>query len=217
MRYRMADDCSAGFAIMPIIMIFVFISILSRALKGTSKMGGGYSSYGGGRNRTSGSGFYAMQYLAQQGSSRPYQPSGYSGYNPPYTPPSSYRAQPNTPAHGQPGYGPQAYAQPGYGPQAYAQPGYGQPAYGQPGYAQQQPYPQTPSYPGAQPSFPTASSGRYGSGFSSAPAPAYSSGQPAGYAPAAPVPEAPKVSCNYCGSLNPGTEKNCLLCGAPIK
>jgi hypothetical protein len=198
----MADDCSAGFAILPIIMIFVFISILSRALKGTSRMGGGYSSYGGGRYRTYGSGFYAMQYLASQGSNRPYQSSGYYGYNPPYTPPSAYRTQPYAPSYGQPAYG---------------QPAYGQPAYGQPAYAQPQSYPQSQSYPGAQPSYPTSSSGQYGPAFSSAPAPAYPSGQPSGYTPSAPVPEAPKVSCNYCGSLNPGTEKNCLLCGAPIK
>jgi len=193
----MAEDCSAGFAIMPIIFIFIFISILSRALRGASRMGGGYSGYGGGRTRTYGSGFYALQYLAQQGSSRPYQSSGYSGYNPPYTPPSAYRSQPYAPSYGQP---------------AYNQPGYGQPA-----YPQQQTYQQPRPYPGAQPSYPPSSSGQYGSAFSSAPAPAYSSGQPSGYTPSPPVLEAPKAPCSYCGSLNPSTERNCLLCGAPIK
>ena len=193
MRYRMADDCSAGFAILPIIMIFVFISILSRALRGSGARG--YSSYGGRSYRTYGSGMLAMQYLAQQGSYRPYQSGGYTGYNQPYTPPSAYRTQAYSPSPVQP-----AYNQPAYG-----QPAYNQPAYGQPAYAQ------------SQPSYPAYSSGQYGSGFQSAPAPAYYSGQPSGYTPAAPVPEAPKVSCNYCGSLNPGAERNCLLCGAPIK
>ena len=186
---------------MPIIFIFIFISILSRALRGASRSGG-FSSYGGGRSRTYGSGFYALQYLAQQGSSRPYQSSGYSSYNPPYTPPSTYRSQPYT----------QSYTQPSYNQPAYPQPGYGQPA-----YTQQQTYQQSQSYPGAQPSYPTSSSGQYGSAFSSAPAPAYSSGQPSGYTPSQPVLEAPKAPCNYCGSLNPSTERNCLLCGAPIK
>jgi hypothetical protein len=184
----MADDCSAGFAILPIIFIFVFISILSRALRGASGSGG-YSSYGGGRYRTYGSGGLALQYLAQQGS---YRSGGYSQYNTPYVPPSSYGTAPYT--------------------QTYSQPNYNQPA-----YPQQQGYAQSQPYPGAQPPYPTSSSSQYGSGFSSAPAPAYSTGQPGGYTPSAPLPEAPKVSCNYCGSLNPGTERNCLLCGAPIK
>lgn len=195
----MAEDCSAGFAIMPIIFIFVFISILSRALRGATRMGGGYSSYGGGRYRTYGSGGLALQYLVNQGT---YPSSGYSSYNPPYVPPSSYRSQPYT----------QGYRQP-----AYNQPAFPQSSYNQPAYAQQQPYQQAQSYPGGQPPYPSYSSGQYGSGFQSAPAPAYATGQPSAYAPPAPVPEAPKLSCNYCGSLNPSTERNCLLCGAPIK
>ena len=197
----MADDCSAGFAIMPIIFIFIFISILSRALRGANRMGGGYGGYGGGRYRTFGGGMLAMQYLANQGSTRPYQSGGYSGYGQPYTPPSSYRTQQYT----------QTYRQPDYNQPTFPQSSYNQPAYGQPAYNRPQPYPQ------AQPAYPAYSSGQYGSGLQTAPAPAYLSGPPAGYAPSPPAPEAPKVSCNYCGSLNPGAERNCLLCGAPIK
>jgi hypothetical protein len=192
----MAEDCSAGFAIMPIIFIFIFISILSRALRGATRMGGGHSGYGGGRYRTFGSGGLALAYLAQQGSYR----SSYSSYNPPYTAPSSYRSQPYT----------QTYTQPNYNQPSFPQSSYNQPSYGQPAYAQPQQYQQS------QPSYPSYSSGQYGSGLQGAPAPAYAAGQTA-YTPPAPAPEGPKVSCNYCGSLNPSAERNCLLCGAPIK
>jgi len=196
----MLEDCSAGFAVMPIIMIFVFVSILSRALRGASRGGGGHTSYGGTRYRTYGSGYYAAQYLVRQASYRASQPAGYSSPSPPHSTPSAYRAQTYQSPTGQPAYG-----QP-----VYRQPPYGQPAYGPPAYAQPQQYPQQPSYPAYR-------SGQYGSGFAAAPAPAYSTGQPAAFAPPAPVPESPKKPCNYCGSLNPGIERNCLLCGAPIK
>ncbi len=51
------EDCSAGFAIFPIIMIVFFLSILSRALRGAGGYSGGYRSY-----RRPGM-FYALQYL----------------------------------------------------------------------------------------------------------------------------------------------------------
>jgi len=164
----MADDCFAGFALFPIIMIFVFISILARALRAGARSGG-YSSYGGRHQyRYYGNSFYALQYLAQQPAYRPYQAPSYPNHSPPYQPPASYRTPP-----------------------------------------QYNPY---------QPGAPSYSSAGYGQAYSSAPPPAYTQAPSPGYQSVAPpAAEVPKVSCSYCGSLNPKSEHNCLLCGAPIK
>ena len=170
----MADDCYAGFALFPLLMIVFFVVILTRALR-TASYSGGYRSYGGRANyRYYGNSLYALQYLGGQSRGQQYQSQNYTGYSPQYA---------QQPAYGTPQGSPPYYAQ------------------GQAAYA-------------------TYSSGSTGSGFASAPPPAYSAGQPAGYAPSAPSapePEVPKVSCSYCGSLNPGSEQNCLLCGAPMK
>ena len=221
----MADDCSAGFAILPLIMIIFFIAILSRALRGS---GGGYyggrSSYRAGRNPGL---FMAMQYL--DGRSTGYG-GGYGSY---------YGSQPS---YSQPAYSP--YGTSGQMYQQAPGPGYAQgmgpaaPAYGTPGYAAYQP--QQPAYGSGQPAYQTPA---YASGQQAFPPPAYQAGQPAyqqqyysqpAQAPAyssypqqtmapppapmpPPAPEMPKVPCSYCGTMNPSMEPHCLLCGAPIK
>ena len=117
------EDCSAGFAILPILMIVVFLSILSRALRGAGGYYGGYSR-GHGSYRRPGA-YYALQYLDNRGGyygsgyaggyNQPYRPMSYPSYSPPQP---AYREQPPAgirPPYGAPGpscYGPSGY--PGY-------------------------------------------------------------------------------------------------------
>jgi len=192
------DDCSAGFAIFPIIMVVIFLSILSRALRGGGGYYGGYSR--GYRSHRNPGLSYALQYLDNRGSSygsnyntgynQSYQPARYSSYTPPQ---QMYREQPPpgiTPSYGVPGAT----------------------TYGTAGYQGYQP-PPAPAYQGMQQPYPSG----YGAG--GIPPPAYSSQSTRSYPsyPQGPAPEVPKVSCSYCGSLSPATERHCMLCGAPMK
>jgi len=184
------EDCSAGFAIFPILMIVFFLAVLSRALRSAGGSYGGYS--GGYRSYRRPGMYYALQYLDNRGSygssyntgyGQPYQQTRYSSYTPPQ---QMYQEQPSpgiTPSYGTPGA----------------------PAYGSPGYTGYQ-APPAPAYQGG-----------YGAG--GVPPPAYSSQSPQGYAqyPSGPAPEVPKATCSYCGSLSPATESHCMLCGAPMK
>jgi hypothetical protein len=185
------EDCAAGFAIFPIIMIVVFLSILSKALRGAGGYSGGYSS--GYRSYRRPGAYYALQYLDNRGGyygssyntgyGQPYQQTRYTSYTPPQ---QMYREQP--PSGIQPSY-----------------PAPGAPAYGSAGYQGYQPQP-APAYQGG-----------YNAG--GVPAPAYSSQPPQTYAqyPSGPAPDVPKATCSYCGSLSPATERHCMLCGAPMK
>ena len=187
------DDCSAGFAIFPIIMIVFFLSILSRALRGAGGYSGGYSS--GYRSYRRPGMFYALQYLDNR------RGGGYGGYN------SYYGTGISQPYSS--GYSSYSSPQPAYREQP--PPGVN-PSYGAPGYWGYQPPP-----PAAYQSGPAGYRPAYDAG--GVPGPAYSSPATQNYPsyPQGPAPEAPKVSCSYCGSLNPAAERNCLLCGAPMK
>jgi len=88
------------------------------------------------------------------------------------------------------------------------------------------PYSPPPSYPGYSSPQP-AYGGVPTTGYAPVPPPGYPGtappstgygGAPSGYPSAYSPPQSViKVSCSYCGSLNPNTERNCLLCGAPMR
>lgn len=188
------EDCSAGFAIFPILMIVFFLSILSRAMKGAGGFSGGYSR--GYRSYSRPGMFYALQYLDNR------RGGGYGGYN------GSYGGGTGQP-YASSSHSSYSRPQPAY----YEQPPQGiTPSYGTPGYTGYQ-SPPPPAYQSGAPAY------RPGYGGANAPAPAYPSQPLQGYPPPAqgPAPEVPKVPCSYCSSLNPATERNCLLCGAPMK
>jgi len=159
------EDCSALFAIFPIFFILIFISILSKALRGTGGYYGGYSR-GASSYRRPGM-YYALQYLDNRGgygqsynSGYGYQQPRYSSYNPPQ---QVYQERP--PAGISPSFGsapPPAYS-PGYAGYQPAPP----PAYstGAGGFASAPAYPSSyaPAPAGPAPEVPKATCSYCGS------------------------------------------------------